>query len=295
MSTTLLRPLAFGELLDGAFSLYRRHFATLFVTALLATAPITLIAATLPADLAAAEAAEAAGGGILLGLLVMIIVMPIAWAALTWIAARGIRDQRAPIGEAFLHGARAYFRLLFAAVLAYMALAAVGTLLLIGGGLGAVYLTPGGEAGFAVVMAIIVGTTFFLMAVVAPSIMFAVPAAIVVEDQGSLAALQRSWRLSRGARVRVLGLVAVSWLIVMLPTLGLSTIGLGAGAYAADATVAASRWWAIIEASVGLLIGALTYPFLACALTLLYFERRVRLEGFDLEIAADRIVTGSGG
>jgi len=291
MSTTLLRPLAFGELLDGAFSLYRRDFATLFLTALIATAPITLIAAALPTDLADVEAA---GGGVFIGLLVMIIVMPIAWAALTWVAARGIRGHEAPIGQAFRHGIRAYFPLLLAAVVAYTALAVVGTIAMVGGGLAAVYLTPGGESGFAIVMAVIMGGTVFLMAVVAPSIMFAVPAAIVVEGEGPLAALQRSWRLSRGARLRVLGLVAVSWLIVMLPTVGIS-IGLGAGVYAADATAAGSPVWAIIEASVGLLVGALTYPFLACALTLLYFERRVRLEGYDLEVAADRMATGAGG
>ena len=43
MSLSQLRPLAFGEILDGAFALYRRHFSVFVPTSLLAHAPLMLL------------------------------------------------------------------------------------------------------------------------------------------------------------------------------------------------------------------------------------------------------------
>ena len=53
MPYTHIRPLEFGEVLDGAFALYRRHFVDFFLTALIPLAPFGIFYARLMADGAA--------------------------------------------------------------------------------------------------------------------------------------------------------------------------------------------------------------------------------------------------
>src|SRR5262249_49520697 len=48
VSAPALRPLTIGEILDGAFTVYRRHFIVLFTTVALLLAPMELIAAMAP-------------------------------------------------------------------------------------------------------------------------------------------------------------------------------------------------------------------------------------------------------
>ena len=43
MSFSQLRPLSLGEMLDGAFTIYRRQFASLFLTALAPQLPMILL------------------------------------------------------------------------------------------------------------------------------------------------------------------------------------------------------------------------------------------------------------
>jgi hypothetical protein len=284
MSTNLLRPLAFSEILDGAFTLYRRHFVTFFATALVCFVPLSVISFLLGGG-------EAVTGGAGIGILVLFVAMVVAlvggWAALTWQAAQGINGQPLSVGDGFRHGLRAFLPLLGGLVVGYLALSAVATAaaMLVGLAVGIAAVAAGTAATFA--LGIAAGLILVVLFTLGLAALFAVPAAVVVERLGPIAALRRSWGLASGAWGRVVGVVLVAWIIVMLPTMGLYAVGAGTGLFSLSETGMQNPTWAVIESSASFLISALTYPFFVAATTLLYFDRRVRSEAYDLELATD--------
>jgi hypothetical protein len=124
------------------------------------------------------------------------------------------------------------------------------------------------------------------------------------ENLGVKAALRRGWNLSRGSRFRVfaagmvptvIGLIlslAVSW-VLFLMIAGCFSLGLGDLIIrrAQALFVATSLYGWCVPSSVveglrigsGALISTLLGPIFPIALTLFYYDQRIRLEGFDIE------------
>jgi hypothetical protein len=269
MSTSHLRPLAFGEILDGAFVIYRRHFATLFVTALIPLVPTAVgmgafgffTAGTMEADAAAASAA-----GLFLLYPVMLLATAVMWAALIQETASAVEGRPVDRGAAYRAAFRRLLPLVAVSVVVFL-LAALGFLLLI---------VPG------------------ILVMIA---LFAVWHVVVLEERGPLEALARSRELARGAWLRILGVWFVSWIIVMIPSLVVGTVA-GAAAFGAmlasgdpDAAGAAVGWVGAATNVLSVLLSALTTPFMVAALTLLYYDRRVRTDAMDLEVEMENLPT----
>jgi hypothetical protein len=107
------------------------------------------------------------------------------------------------------------------------------------------------------------------------------PVVVLEELDSSFDAFGRSWDLTRGARLKVFGTAAVTWILSQLcPQLIIAALNgaLGAGpALQPIFAVAAS------------LIGVMLAPIIPCALTLLYYDLRVRREAFDLQILSEQL------
>jgi len=99
-------------------------------------------------------------------------------------------------------------------------------------------------------------------------------------------ALGRSWDLTKGFKGKALVLWIVSFALLFVVVLGAGALGAAAGALAGglDATVT------VLIALVSLLI----YPLITCVFTLLYYDLRVRKEGFDLEVLSSQLGSRSG-
>lgn len=110
---------------------------------------------------------------------------------------------------------------------------------------------------------------------------------VVLEDlPSSFDAFGRSWELTRGARGKVFGTWIVAWLISqLLPQLIVAGIS-GALGVASNESV---QPFFVVFAS---LIGIALAPILPCALTLLYYDLRVRREAFDLQVLSQQLGTG---
>jgi hypothetical protein len=258
------RALDFGELLDGTFTLYRQHFTVFFGMALLPQIPVILFWLLFPlvagAGVGAAQLMDAA----------MVLLMPYAlfasilvFGGVTHAAARAYAGDEATIGESLRRGLSRWPVLAIASLISW-ALIMFGFILLI---------VPG----------------LILLAM-----FFAVTPAVVIESRGPIASLGRSRRLSKGGRVRVLGVMVVAWLITLLPTMALWTVaGVGFGAAAITggdpAAGMASTWATSLVQAGSSVVSALTMPFLILATVLLYYDRRARTEAPDLEAAADTL------
>lgn len=285
MSLPQLRPMGFGEILDGAFTLYRRHFLTLFVTALLYSIPLALVAAAWMVS----TATETPNFGAF-GLMMLFGIFTLAgMGALTHQVSEGFTGGEVGVRSGYARGLRRVLSLIGVMILSYIAMIAPVALL---GIVAAVVVPQASGAGVVgvllMIVAFLVGIWAFLMVLAG---LFAVMSASVIEGSGPWTSLRRSWQLSKGARARILGVLIVSWLIAFLPMLGVMVVtGMGATMFDPEAMYGMSTGQIYLQQAIGMLSGALTFPFFMGAIVLTYYDRRIRLEGYDIEVAAEALV-----
>lgn len=124
---------------------------------------------------------------------------------------------------------------------------------------------------------IIVGVgLFFVGWAVFLAMFFAVPATIVLEGLGPFAGLRRSAQLSRALKGHVLKS------LVMIYVLYLVVIGGAAVLFAVLGNQTAIQLFSAVAT-------ILIYPFVPTVQVLLYYDARIRKEGFDIELLAQRV------
>ncbi len=253
------RAQGFGEILDNGFTLYRRNFATFFGIAFLPRIPEILwwiaVTALVPTWLA--------GVGFFVILPVTFFVQFLILGALSRAAAQAWEGESPGIRDSLAGGLRCWMAVATAGVLTYLAVF-FGMLFL---------LLPG----------------LFLLAS-----LFAFAPVAAVEGGSAMSALSRSWALARGGRLRILGVSIVAYLVFLIPTFSLTFIAalvIGPTAFFADDPAAvgeAAVWVEGMTQVASPLIMALTWPYLATVIVLLYLDRRARVDASGLEAAADR-------
>jgi hypothetical protein len=255
------RAFSFGELLDAAFTLYRNNFVVFFGTALVPQLPLIVFWLLLPLLFGAVLPGNVEGLASLLTTPYSLFATVLMYGAVTHAAARAYAGEDVSIGESLVRGLHRWVAVGVATLLSILMVFA-GLFLLI---------VPG----------------LILLAM-----FFAVAPVTVVEERGPIDALGRSRRLSKDARMRILGVLLVAWLITLLPAMAMWVVaGVGAGAAVIaggdPAALSGNTAWvmAVLQATSSVLT-ALTWPFLITATLLLYYDRRARTEAPDLEAAA---------
>jgi hypothetical protein len=246
-----IRPLSFGELLDRAFQVYKDQFLLFFTMAAVVFIPYQ-IAIALCVRIWATLA--------IIPLLALLTVGPVMHGAMTLAVADVYLDKPTTAIDSY-RGIRAILRPYLWTYL---------VLVLIGGGVGtvagiALFFRPIG-----IYLALLVGAVLFYF-LISWTLTFQI---VVVEHLFGMKAINRSYNLVRGSWWRTLGIAVVTSLITGIPTGALSFIWmhipiLGVILQGATASVAA--------------------PYTSIALMLYYFDRRCRLENFDLLRLADQI------
>ncbi len=135
------------------------------------------------------------------------------------------------------------------------------------------------------------------LALIIPSIWLAIAwslaiPALLAEDLRGRKALGRSFRLVRGRWWQVLGTLAIGVILAYIVVLVFTfLVGLVVFVGSADSVVLA-----VLLNTVGSAIAAiLTTPFLAALYAILYYDLRVRREGFDIELQAAGLGDSGGG
>lgn len=109
--------------------------------------------------------------------------------------------------------------------------------------------------------------------------------AVIETPRRSRDAMRRSWQLSEGYRGKVLLTVLVASLLLLVPSIAL-------GGVAALLGSADEESFALIFFVVPLVLQVFVYPFVYVVQTVLYYDLRVRKEGFDLEVLASAMRAG---
>ncbi|MBZ2196390.1 hypothetical protein [Occultella gossypii] len=105
---------------------------------------------------------------------------------------------------------------------------------------------------------------------------------LVLERSGVLAALKRSWKLTLPTFWRVFGIYLLTTILIgilaQVITYPLQLIGQAIGGFGTLTT--------ILTLAGGVIASALTTPFLAAVVALLYIDIRIRTEALDVDLAA---------
>jgi hypothetical protein len=309
--------MAVGEILSGAFTSIRRNpVATLGLSAILLS--IYGIATTAFSLTVAHEFGNLSTGQPLshtqarhLGIDALTVVLPsaVGLVALTFILelvltglltvviGRGVLGQKVTMGEAWRLALPRLGAILGAIVLT--GLVAIAPWIVVAGLV--VLFVVLHVTGAAIAVGIIGAIAAFCLDIWF-LIMFALVAPVaVLEHQGPVNALRRSWRLVRRSFWRVFGIMLLAGLIVSVASfvlkLPFSIIGLVAGGGSAGpfgVGTSTSIIAAVIGAVGSIVAGAITRPVSAGVTVLLYLDLRMRKEGLDLALqsAATSQMTG---
>jgi hypothetical protein len=115
------------------------------------------------------------------------------------------------------------------------------------------------------------------------------PALVVERLPSGTAALGRSWTLTRGARWKLAGVFVPLVLLLFVPMIGIALlVGIIAALAGLDQNASPGSVDVFGAAFAGL-VQMLVAPLFNCALTIAYYDQRIRKEGFDLELLASRL------
>jgi hypothetical protein len=279
-----LRPLAVGEILDGAFTTIRREprlivglAAAIVAVELLVTAAVGALLGDVGAAFGVRDLDSLAGGG----LDAVTTVPGLISALVTAVLGAGYTGMVTVIvGEAVL-GRPSSLRSVWDRV-------RPRTWALLGAALAAGLLPWVG------LLAFVVGGVFLwgALALTMP--------ALVLERCGVRQALRRSWRLAVPDWWRVFGVRALSvvmaWVVttvLVLPATVVTVVAIVRSA--GDGSGSTGLLGPVLLTLATALASILTMPFTAGVLTLLYVDRRMRAEGLDLALAAAAAAPSSSG
>ena len=296
MTVPTLRPLGFGEILDGAFTLYRRNLGPFVVTSLVPTLAIVVAVLLLGVGTfgAIATGDPTAGiaafmGSFALFMFIVALATLVTWAALTREASQAYTGGEVSVGDGMRAGFRAFLPLLAAGILAFIGIVIVVIGVAIAGGM----LMGMAAAAGSVLLTVVATIVMFLLMMGAYlccfALLFAVVPAVVVEGKGPYEALERSVQLARGALPRIIGLMFVTLLIVYLPMIAVLIVTGSTAQFTSPTPVQPSLGALIAQQVLTWGVSVLTVPFMVAVVVLQYYDRRVRTEALDVQMAADAL------
>ena len=286
------------ELIDAAFTLYRRNFPLIVAVVALAYVPYALVRfvayrvagvpsldstlssiITSPRHVATVDNRTAVQAAlVLVSVIEAMLVRPIALGAVSAAAGARYVDRTTTLESSYR-----------------VALRRLGGLLLVGLAVAVVY-TPSYIAQVSVDTSLpanatseqasaVLGNETLLLLLVAAAFAASIPLAlaipaVVAEGVGGLRGIVRSWRLVRGAYWRTLGIVVLLDIIVGIIGLVIAAVlSLPGTALHGDAQLA-------VDTAAQAVALVLATPIALITIVLLYYDRRIRREAFDIEMLA---------
>ncbi|MER6580128.1 glycerophosphoryl diester phosphodiesterase membrane domain-containing protein [Nonomuraea sp. NPDC001023] len=300
-----LRPLGLGDILDGTIKLIRSNPKAVLglsaVAALLGAVPLAVGQAVMLTSMGDVfddpQAASSAGldsfygvvaqyGGMLVSYAIQFVVVTVLTGVLTRILGRAVFGGNITAAEAWhlskgrlpaLFGVVGLMAVMMVVPLIVLTLVVVALAMNVSSSSEGVGLTLG-----VLVLFVLLFIPYYLF--ITTRFAFAAPA-VVLEGRGPIDAMRRSWHLVTGDFWRVLGILLLTSLLVGLVSgvlsvpfsFGGTLIGMLGGGSPGSAVVAA-----VFIAAGATLSSMFAYPFQAGVSGLLYADRRMRGEAFDL-------------
>jgi len=293
-----------ADILDETVELYKTSFALLVGIAAFVYVPYAILERYVLAQQVLTVAAKTSSMSgprmsdlmLMLGTLVvaccyLLATAPLLTGALTYAISERFLDRRVGILDSFRRvlSASVFFKLLLVIVIKAVVLAAplaliVFALFFIG------LSAAGGHVGMGIVLVLVAlglagGLTAFLLLLR----LALVEVSIVVEGHGIGHALTRTWVMMRGNMIKCFVLYLIAWIVTGVvtwlctsPTEGVIMAGAATGGHAPQAVL-------ILHTLIGAISSTVLAPVLSIVTILLYYDIRIRKEGFDLELLASEL------
>ena len=296
-----LRPLALGELFDRAFVLYRRHFSLFVgitavpgVFALLMTLAQQALASStrLSVDAANDHPEVMAQSIVVMGslfvamvvsFLIYWVVYMIALGATTLAVSEIYVGRPATIADSYGHMRGRIGSLLWLVLLITLRIGGLGIA-------GALVMGVGIAAGAAIQSVLGVLFAFMIAMVLFAACLFlslryslSIPA-LVLEGLPAGQSIRRSIELTKGRLGRVLLMVICATVVTYAAVL-LFQGPFFAAAMLSGMDTSRGFWLNVLGGIFGTVGATLTTPFLIIGLAVIYYDARIREEGFDLEMS----------
>jgi hypothetical protein len=318
-----LRPLSIGDIFDAAFRLYRKHFLTFIGITALLQVPTTIVElyaqfqfggqalqnwlrfAARPRVLPGQNVLDAfpirdiatfLAISLVLSAIQFLLVRNLITGALANAVARSYRGEPVSILESYSLGWRRFLALVGAS-LATFVMSAVFLGILFGCSFGLVFAlasrigtgsTANGLLSGILIAVLIVGA--FVLLLLATLYFYTrlvmTTQAIVIEGQGALGGIARSWRLIGGAFWRTLAITVLMYVLAyIIAGIPSAIVSFALQLLSGNSLDALLRNQIIVSviAQVGQIV---VLPLQLVIFTLLYYDLRVRKEGYDLELLA---------
>lgn len=281
-----LHSMTVGDILDRSIQLYRSNFPKFIGIVLLIKGPYLILGYVLTELIMVFFAGYGEGAEqmaiyldyattLSLRILELLFVAPILIAAMTMAISDRFLSRNIEIAEAYRKILKRFFPLLGTILLRGIMISVV---LLAGVLLGWSMLQGGAMPGFFVIMSggILAGVLWVWYAFI--------PQTVVIEGEGGLSAMKRSKYLVKGYFVKAFVMLVLISIAVALIT--------GVTAFGIQKVLSFTEYGSFLAEGVSNVISVLLEPFRIAAMTLLYYDFRIRKEGFDLEIMAEELEAG---
>jgi hypothetical protein len=261
-----------GDILDRGLKVLLARLPTFYAINLIVLSPIIALQLLRPelesGELQPGQNEPLANSPVGVGLIFLatlvlnLIFSQIGNAAVLHVIAQEFVDQRVGLGQAFRFAFHRFGRLLGAAILAGLTI------------------------GLGFVLCLVPGILFFVWYIFVSQV-------VVVEGLKAEKALSRSKELTSGYRWRIFGILV---LFIVIGMISQGSAGLLERVLPTQESVRTDFGYTsvfiyrnyVINVLVIQLVNILVQTYLAVCITLLYFDIRIRKEGFDLELAAQQ-------
>ena len=272
-----MRPLTIGEILDQAFRLYRKNFLTFLGIVALIYIPFSPLNALLSYFMTASLTNRAPSPFLpiqywisFIGTMILAVTQfMVVGVALSRAIAMTYAGHSISVTDAFRQMGKTWFR-----VPGVVAIYFILTLL---AGIWMLIPCVGWLSGLGILLYLGIA----IMPLLAPI--------MSLEKQGALATFRRAWDLARARFWWLVGFVLLltilSWIIVNGPVILVSSV-LNLILESQIGTGAQTVWTVIVQALVQVIGSVLYLPLQMGAMTVLYFDLRVRFEGLDIALQA---------
>jgi hypothetical protein len=320
-----LRPLSIGDIFDAAFRLYRKHFLTFIGITALLQVPTTIVElytqfqfggqalqnwlrfAARPRVLPGQSVLDAfpirdiatfLAISLALSAIQFLLVRNLITGALANAVARSYRGESVSILDSYNLGWRRFLALVGAS-LATFAMSVIFLALVFGCSFGVVFAlasrigtrsAAGGLLSGILIAVLILGA--FVLLLLATLYFYTrlvmTTQAIVIERQGAIGGIARSWRLVGGAFWRTLAITVLMYVLAyIIAGIPSAIVSFALQLLSGNSLDAVLRNQIIVSviAQVGQIV---VLPLQLVIFTMLYYDLRVRKEGYDIELLAQQ-------
>lgn len=279
MESQLYRPRSTTEILDAAFQLFKRHYLPLLVLCVVAYGPVLLATAWMQSVMGPATEVEDIDFGWAPFFVVATLWFLVAEVAMLVGASDGYTADGVAPASALGRTLRRVFPLIGAILLKWIILIFPPA---VAGGLAAALIAlTGGPLAILLAFVAVIGSIGLFLFLFGRFV--AVPAVTVLEGLGPIASLTRSFALTEGRWLGAVAVIALAYIVIYAIAMVILVVGM-----IVTAAVAADP---MLGTSLGNFAVLFFYPFLSVATIVLYYDLRIRREGYDVELMARSLET----